>query len=206
MSADEFADDVRSESHNHWAVGYVDGYAIRVYKPLPIGATGAGDDERIITPAFMKWCELQDKLEDYPILDEELYDAEQQEEIDAAWENWLRYDFTKAIEKRFGYDLRDTPSIKGLWELLCEKGNVEWYEESSGMTCRYKIEELSFDDCRPYLDCELTGDELRWLTTILALVEVNPEFHRMCGLASIGTKQFFELKDRIEDLLNLENK
>lgn len=53
--------DAVSESHNHWAVGHVDGYSIRVYK----------DGE--ITPAFTKWMEIKDQLDDYPVLDEEDY-------------------------------------------------------------------------------------------------------------------------------------
>jgi len=39
--------DVHCESHSHWAVGHVDGYAIRVYR------------DGQITDAFAKWCELQ---------------------------------------------------------------------------------------------------------------------------------------------------
>jgi hypothetical protein len=54
--------DVRSESHSHWACGHVDRYAIRVYGP-----------EGTITAAFAKWCELQARLEDYPVLDESDY-------------------------------------------------------------------------------------------------------------------------------------
>src|SRR5262245_12387228 len=39
--------DVVAESHSHWAVGYVDGYAIRVY-----------DLDGNITAAFRCWCDL----------------------------------------------------------------------------------------------------------------------------------------------------
>jgi hypothetical protein len=48
------------ESHSHWAVGYVDGFAIRVYGPdgLPTGA-------------FATWCDIQARLDEYPVLDEE---------------------------------------------------------------------------------------------------------------------------------------
>jgi hypothetical protein len=61
------------ERHSHWAVGHVSGYAILVF-------TKGGK----ITRAFRKWCELQDRLDDYPILDEEDYS---QREMDATFEN-----------------------------------------------------------------------------------------------------------------------
>lgn len=51
-------DDCWPESHNHWAVGHVDGYVIRVSRD--------GDH----TPAFCKWVELQLALADYPSLDD----------------------------------------------------------------------------------------------------------------------------------------
>lgn len=55
-----FEDDVISQRHNHWAVGYVDGYAIRVF----------GQDGKV-TDAFAKWQEILESLENYPILDDE---------------------------------------------------------------------------------------------------------------------------------------
>jgi hypothetical protein len=60
--------DVVAESHGHWACGWVAGYSIRVYR-----ADGT------ITDAFRKWCEIQEKLEDYPVLDEEAYSAKEHE-------------------------------------------------------------------------------------------------------------------------------
>lgn len=57
--------DVVSESHSHWAVGHVDGYAIRVYRRGPDGERGE------TTEAFAAWCELALALEDYPVLDDE---------------------------------------------------------------------------------------------------------------------------------------
>jgi len=52
-------DQVVAESHGHWAVGHVDGYSIRVYEP-----------DGTLTPAFKAWAEIQLRLENYPILDE----------------------------------------------------------------------------------------------------------------------------------------
>lgn len=73
MEVEEFEEDVVSESHNHWAVGWVDGYSIRVY-----------DKDGRITAAFLKWFDLNSRVEDYPILDEEDYS---QKEYDATLEN-----------------------------------------------------------------------------------------------------------------------
>lgn len=60
--------DCRAESHNHWACGYVDGYAIRV----------RGSDGEL-TPAWLAWCELQCALADYPLLDDSDYSERQYE-------------------------------------------------------------------------------------------------------------------------------
>ena len=51
--------DVIEEHHRHWACGWVDGYAIRVFR----------NEE--ITPAFQAWANLHFCMQDYPLLDEE---------------------------------------------------------------------------------------------------------------------------------------
>lgn len=56
---------------NHWACGWVDAVAIRVY-----GKRGK------LTEAFLKLCELEDQLEDYPVLDEDLLLEEEMAEED----------------------------------------------------------------------------------------------------------------------------
>ncbi len=50
---------VRAEHHGHWACGWIDGYAIRVYR------------NGQITEAFRAYHALAARLADYPILDEE---------------------------------------------------------------------------------------------------------------------------------------
>lgn len=64
--------DVIEESHNHWAVGHIDGFAIRVYR-------NGG-----ITEAFRGYHELAERMDAYPILDESDYS---QREYDATLEN-----------------------------------------------------------------------------------------------------------------------
>jgi hypothetical protein len=65
-----FPDDVVEICHSHWAVGYVDGFELRVY------ATGGA-----ITPAFATYCELQARLDDYPVLDEDDYSEREREAL-----------------------------------------------------------------------------------------------------------------------------
>ena len=54
--------DLVFERHSHWAVGYLDGFSIRVYRT-----------DGSITTAFEAFCEVKEALADYPILDETDY-------------------------------------------------------------------------------------------------------------------------------------
>lgn len=70
--------DIHDERHNHWACGWVDGYAIRVYR------------DGKITEAATAYFELIQRLKDYPILDEEDHSDREMEATltnvkDAAW-------------------------------------------------------------------------------------------------------------------------
>lgn len=76
---------VVAERHDHWLVGHVDGFGIRVYD-------GDGD----ITEAFRTYYGLLERMDDYPVLDESDYSdreyAATLENIeDAAWR--LKRDF-----------------------------------------------------------------------------------------------------------------
>jgi hypothetical protein len=102
-----FSEDVRFESHSHWAVGHVDGFSIRVYR------------DGQITEAFLKYAELRERLEDYPILDDEDYSRREYEAtvanvtevghrfvVDGAPEDWPEevfswlWDHGNALENR----------------------------------------------------------------------------------------------------------
>ena len=70
--------DVVVEHHNHWAVGWIDGFSIRVYR------------RGHITRAFRTYHKLAKRLTDYPILDEVDYSSREYEATienlaDAAW-------------------------------------------------------------------------------------------------------------------------
>jgi hypothetical protein len=64
--------DVVFESHNHWAVGHVDGFSIRVFR------------DGQITEAFKVYHELAERIADYPILDETDYS---ERELEATLDN-----------------------------------------------------------------------------------------------------------------------
>ena len=65
--------DLVFESHNHWAVGHVDGFSVRVF-----------DQGGEITPAFKGYYEHSERMADYPILDESDYS---EKEYEATLEN-----------------------------------------------------------------------------------------------------------------------
>jgi hypothetical protein len=68
--------DIRSERHSHWAWGWTEGYAIRVYR---------GEE---VTDAFRKWVELRAAIEDCTILDSEDHSRREREATleNIAWE------------------------------------------------------------------------------------------------------------------------
>jgi hypothetical protein len=101
--------DAVMESHSHWAVGHVDGFSVRVYR----------DGE--ITDAFQTYHEFAERMDGYPILDEEDYGRREHEatleniaeaawrlkgeyELPDGWEgdvySWLSEHRQRAVENR----------------------------------------------------------------------------------------------------------
>ena len=83
--------EVVMESHDHWAVGHVDGLSIRVYR----------DGE--ITKAFNTCHDLMERIDGYPFLDEEDYSKRELEATleniaDAAWRVKSAYDLPDGWE------------------------------------------------------------------------------------------------------------
>jgi hypothetical protein len=66
--------DLVFERHSHWAVGHVDGFSVRVYRP-----------DGAITDAFKEVCSIHERLDDYPVLDESEYS---ERELEATLENY----------------------------------------------------------------------------------------------------------------------
>jgi len=76
---------VLEEHHAHWACGWCEGYAIRVYR-----------NGRITRP-FRSWWKLQQRLADYPLLNEDdylarVFEATLANIADAAWRLKREYD------------------------------------------------------------------------------------------------------------------
>ena len=65
-----FGEDAVPQRHNHFACGWIEGFAIRVY-----------DEDGEVTKAFEAWESLCDKAENHPVLDEDLYSAAESEEL-----------------------------------------------------------------------------------------------------------------------------
>lgn len=80
--------DVGAEQHSHWACGWIDGYSIRVFRN--------GE----ITEAFRTYHKLAERMDQYPILDEEDFSRR---EFEATLEN---IDLA-AWKLKQGFDLPD---------------------------------------------------------------------------------------------------
>ena len=81
-------DDINKHSANHWAVGWVEGWEIRVF---------TDKEQTKVTAPFAKICELNDALEDYPILDESDYC---EKEYEATIENISSASWGKAKDEK----------------------------------------------------------------------------------------------------------
>ncbi|SRR5579863_10244763 len=89
------------------------------------------------------------RLDDYPVLDDGLYEREQQDEIDASWDAWVKHDFRRSLEKRFGRDVREDADLSQLFY----ESEPEWNEDSSGMYCNIErcVAGIEPEDAEPYL-------------------------------------------------------
>lgn len=118
---------------NHWAVGWVGGYCIRVYEPLvecgggctPTRNRDRGHEDRTLTPVFLKWCELQEQLEDYPVLDEEACSSA---EYEATLEN------IKDVGRRFVADDAPDDWVSQCWRWFWDndQGAIENVDDQGG--------------------------------------------------------------------------
>ena len=118
-------DDWTYERHSHWGPGWLEGVCVRVYDP-----------DGNVTPAFRKVHRLAERLEDYPLLDEEEYyrclNEEQLSSIilngrgvdpetaQDGWEyevfDWLVENEPEALEDPNGYVSEDEVN-RALWDL-----------------------------------------------------------------------------------------
>ena len=68
---ERFPDECQISSSNHWAVGWLEELYVQVY---------TDDTKSEITPVWEAVCEYQDKLADYPVIDEGDYSARELED------------------------------------------------------------------------------------------------------------------------------
>ena len=92
--------DVVFESHDHWAVGHVDGFSVLVYR------------RGRITKAFRTWHSLMTRMAEYPLLDEDdyfhrYYEATIDNISDAAGRVKREYDLPKGWEVRVYHHLAE---------------------------------------------------------------------------------------------------
>jgi hypothetical protein len=121
--------DVVAQTHNHSLCGWVEGYAIRVFTKKA----------RRVTKAFKTWCDIQQRLENYPVLDEEDYSARELEACLAT---------IKEIGRREVIDSLDDD----YWpRKVYERLNVSHPDEIRGEDVLTAIGELGFfsPDCVP---------------------------------------------------------
>ena len=103
-------------THRHWAVGYVEGIAVRVCQK-----------DGTYTPAFIRFAELMEARENHPLLDEDDFYRRESEYADKR----LKEEMAWAINK---LDLEDGPDDAGL-EALCDEfrelheGQLEIHED-----------------------------------------------------------------------------
>lgn len=99
--------DVVPEDHAHWAVGWVEGYSIRVF-----------NKKNQITPAFRKYHELQEKIAEYPVLDENDYSERELEEKYQMAEATIRSEGRDLVKERAPKDWPDR-----VWGIIHERSN-----------------------------------------------------------------------------------
>ncbi len=114
--------DIIEEHHGHWAYGWVDGYAIRIFRH--------GE----VTQAFRTYLEILGRLEDYPLLDEEDYSRR---EYEATMEN-----FDSAVSGiRYEYELpEDWKEVVFRWFWQHDQRAVENRDDCGGYPSEEQLE------------------------------------------------------------------
>ena len=114
--------DVVFESHNHWAVGHIDGFSLKVFRN--------GE----VTEAFKTYHDLAEQMADYPILDESSYS---EMELEATLEN-----LTDAA-----WRLKDTHDLPEDWESQVyewfsdnDSGAIENHDDQGGYPSQEQLE------------------------------------------------------------------
>jgi hypothetical protein len=126
---DGYKFDVEEQSHNHWAVGHVDGIVIRC-----IGPDGKA------TPAFRVLYELAEKLDTYPVLDEDDFSQRESDEADETWDSFACSEFRRALHNLAPHhegliDAIPVGHLRTIWRAIAEEKNLcggPEYESNEG--------------------------------------------------------------------------
>jgi hypothetical protein len=90
--------DVFEERHNHWACGWIDGFAIRVFRN--------GE----ITEAFKVYHDLAERMDTYPVLSDEDYSRREYEATPTCSTGWRRSACLRRRLRSRGRSRRYTPA------------------------------------------------------------------------------------------------
>lgn len=100
-----------------------------------------------ITDLTQEMIEIINRLESYPVIDEDAMFEMELEQQNEAWENWVRSDFTKALIKAFPSEENTIGNMEDdqLYELFrnaMEKGNIYW-ENETGNNAWIDVDEIA---------------------------------------------------------------
>jgi hypothetical protein len=131
---DRFPDDVRTTVSNHWAVGWVESLHVRIYKEsinLEEIEPGKFYGHDSYTDAFIAAMEWKEKLDDYPVADEEDWSRREYEELIEYLEQEVGSEHAEALARW----LFDEYSVSRVEDIR----KIEWIDE-------WKEENLDSDD------------------------------------------------------------
>ena len=77
-------------------------------------------------------------LDNYPLIDDDELYQQEQEQIEEAWDNWVEYDFKRAIESKYDIDLDD-------YELIPEQTFRSIFDQTAENISEYWINESGYD-------------------------------------------------------------
>jgi hypothetical protein len=167
-----FPEDFRIETYNHWAVGSVDRLVCRIYE----------EDRKTVALPFVLAMEWLDKLADYPVADEQMYqdmiDSDNVDSIDfwnylnpgyintdksEHWASDILYELEVNMntEIRFDYGTpKDEDIIRAIYNLQYWNPEkfMEWYRfcDDNGLERPpFTVNEISkYDSTQPVLEFE----------------------------------------------------
>jgi hypothetical protein len=142
---ERFPDDIEEESSNHFLVGWVETLRIRVLKNPHRGIT-----EENITDAFKAAIEWKEKLESYPVADEEHYSNLEHEEFTEYISNVTHSTWYEAVEDT----IREWDDVPDDFEEYVIR---HLYDNSIS-----RVDEVSDNDLNEAADAYLEENPLPW--------------------------------------------